>query len=97
MLVPKGKEEGFPIDLFIMISDYTGDAVSTFYTYRALAVSLRAYSMSGDENLPLSPALFPSSLPSHFLSSNENIPVRWWKGSWDPEREKQEIKKKATK
>jgi hypothetical protein len=76
MLVPKGKEEGFPIDLFIMISDYTGDAVSTFYTYRALAVSLRAYSMSGDENLPLSPALFPSSLPSHFLSSNENIPVR---------------------
>lgn len=37
MLVPKGKEEGFPMDLFIMISDYTGDAVSTFYTYRALA------------------------------------------------------------
>jgi hypothetical protein len=36
MLVPKGKEEGFPMDLFIMISDYTGDAVSTFYTYRAL-------------------------------------------------------------
>ncbi|XP_018311115.1 phenoloxidase 2 [Mycetomoellerius zeteki] len=27
MLVPKGKEEGFPMDLFIMISDYTGDAV----------------------------------------------------------------------
>lgn len=34
MLVPKGKEEGFPMDLFIMISDYTGDAVSTFYTCR---------------------------------------------------------------
>lgn len=27
MLIPKGKEEGFPMDLFIMISDYTGDAV----------------------------------------------------------------------
>ncbi|XP_020292379.1 phenoloxidase 2 [Pseudomyrmex gracilis] len=27
LLVPKGKEEGFPMDLFIMISDYTGDAV----------------------------------------------------------------------
>ncbi|KYQ50113.1 Phenoloxidase subunit A3 [Trachymyrmex zeteki] len=27
MLVPKGKEEGFRMDLFIMISDYTGDAV----------------------------------------------------------------------
>lgn len=36
MLIPKGKEEGFPMDLFIMISDYTGDAVSTFYTYWAL-------------------------------------------------------------
>ncbi|KMQ88263.1 phenoloxidase subunit a3 [Lasius niger] len=27
MLIPKGKEEGFPMDLFIMISDYTVDAV----------------------------------------------------------------------
>ncbi|RLU15745.1 hypothetical protein DMN91_011501 [Ooceraea biroi] len=27
MLVPKGTEEGFPMELFIMISDYTGDEV----------------------------------------------------------------------
>ncbi|XP_066594189.1 phenoloxidase 1 [Prorops nasuta] len=27
MLVPKGSKEGFPMDLFVMISDYSGDAV----------------------------------------------------------------------
>lgn len=42
MLIPKGKEEGFPMDLFIMISDYTGDAVSTFYTYWALTTALKS-------------------------------------------------------
>lgn len=74
MLIPKGKEEGFPMDLFIMISDYTGDAVSTFYTYWALTRGgggggcLRAYGVSGDGNLPTF-SFRPFSYPSSFLTS----------------------------
>lgn len=36
MLVPKGNKEGFPIDLFVMISDYNNDVVSTFLVYLAV-------------------------------------------------------------
>lgn len=74
MLVPKGNKEGFPMDLFIMISDYTGDAVSTFYTYRALLRwRLRAYGVSGDGNpsILLSPLLPPSLF---FSRSNDDVP-----------------------
>lgn len=65
LLVPKGKEEGFPMDLFIMISDYTGDAVSTFYTYQALvrARRLRAYSVSDRKKKNLSTLLFHLLIP----------------------------------
>lgn len=33
LLIPKGSKAGFPMDLFIMISDYTGDAVSFFFSF----------------------------------------------------------------
>lgn len=33
MLVPKGSKEGFPMELFVMVSDYKDDAVSTACRY----------------------------------------------------------------
>lgn len=33
MLVPKGSKEGFPMELFVMVSDYKDDAVSAACRY----------------------------------------------------------------
>lgn len=40
LLIPKGNKAGFPMDLFVMISDYAGDAVGfSFFSFFLFLIS----------------------------------------------------------